>query len=61
MEKKKKNEDIVKHLVEHGSNINKEDENGQTAFVEAWRNGNENLVGYLIDHNADINKKKKRS
>ncbi|KAG4083869.1 ankyrin [Neocallimastix lanati (nom. inval.)] len=50
------NENIVKYLVEHEADINKETDNGQTPLFDACRKENENIVKYLVEHGADINK-----
>ncbi|ORX85834.1 ankyrin, partial [Anaeromyces robustus] len=50
------NEDLVKYLIEHGADINKENRGGETPLFLACRSGNKNLVKYLIDLGADINK-----
>ncbi|KAL6636217.1 ankyrin repeat-containing domain protein [Neocallimastix sp. 'constans'] len=48
---------LVKYLIEHGADINKEGINGETPFFYACSSGNENLVKYLIEKKgADINK-----
>jgi len=54
---KSENEIIVKFLVEHGADINKEDEKGETQIFYACSKGNEKIVKYLVKHGADINKK----
>jgi len=50
------NESIIKYLIEHGANINGEDEWGETPLHHACENGHENIVEYLIEHGADFNK-----
>jgi len=49
----------VVYLIEQGSNINKENVDGETPLFYACRNGNKkfNVIKYLIEHGADINKK----
>jgi len=53
---KSKNEVIVKFLVKHGADINKEDEYGKTPLFYACLEGHENIVKYLIKYGAEINK-----
>lgn len=48
------NPDVIKLLVERGSDINAADNNSATALVlAAWR-GYETVVNYLIDSHADV-------
>jgi len=47
---------IVKYLVEQGTYINKENEDGETPLFEACINGNTEIVKYLVENGADINK-----
>jgi len=47
---------MVKYLVEHGADINKEDHYGKTPFFKACHGGNEPIVKYLVERGADINK-----
>ncbi|ORX65883.1 ankyrin, partial [Anaeromyces robustus] len=54
------NEDLVKYLIEHGADINKENEDGKTPLFWACESGNEDLVKYLIDLGADINKENEK-
>eukprot|EP00833_Pecoramyces_ruminatium_P007190 jgi/Orpsp1_1/1181222/evm.model.c7180000076346.1 len=53
------NENLVKLLIENGTdiNINKENKYAETPIFYALLNGNENIVKYLIEQGADINKK----
>ena len=51
---KRENETIVKYLVEHGVNINKANEDGETPLFSAARNGA--IIKYLVEHGVDINK-----
>jgi len=44
---------IVKYLVEHGADVNKENKDGDTPLIIAWQD--EEIVKYLIEHGADIN------
>jgi len=46
--------EVVKNLVEHGADINKEDNDGATPLYIACFN--EQVVKYLVEHEADINK-----
>eukprot|EP00833_Pecoramyces_ruminatium_P002196 jgi/Orpsp1_1/1176228/evm.model.c7180000056874.1 len=48
------NENMVKYLIEHGADINKENHRWETPLFRACSTGNENLVKYLIEHGADI-------
>ncbi|KAL6628014.1 ankyrin repeat-containing domain protein [Neocallimastix sp. 'constans'] len=51
---------LVKYLIEHGLDINKENIQGQSLLFYACSGGNENLVKYLIEQKgADINKEDK--
>eukprot|EP00833_Pecoramyces_ruminatium_P001633 jgi/Orpsp1_1/1175665/evm.model.c7180000054754.1 len=45
------NENLVKYLVEHGADINKENKDGKTPLFDAFK--------YLVELGADINKKNK--
>ena len=47
---------LVRYLVEHGADINKENWVGETPLFKACECGNEDLVSYLIEHGADVNK-----
>ena len=42
--------------MEHGADVNKEINGGETPLFEACLKGNENIVKYLVEHGADINK-----
>jgi len=53
------NEAIVKCLVEHGANINKETDYGETPLFNACKSGNEAVVKYLVKLGANMNKEKK--
>ncbi|KAL6635599.1 ankyrin repeat-containing domain protein [Neocallimastix sp. 'constans'] len=59
MVKLRGNKNLVKYLVEHGADINKEYEYGTTVLFNACRNRNKDLVEYLVEHGADINKENK--
>ena len=48
--------DIVKYLVKHGADINKENKEGETPLFNACYSGKKDLVEYLVEHGADINK-----
>jgi len=43
----KRNENIVKYLVEHGADINKENREEETPLLIAKKGKNENIVNYL--------------
>jgi len=47
---------IVKCLIEHGADINKENKYCQTPLIKACKNGNEALVKYLLEHGVDVKK-----
>lgn len=48
------NLDVIKYLVERGSDINAEDNNSDSPLILATWRGYETVVNYLIDKNADI-------
>jgi ankyrin repeat protein len=50
---------LVQYLIEHGADINKENNEGETPLFKAcrWGYDNEIIVQYLIENGADINKK----
>jgi len=54
------NESVIKLLVEHGADVNKDvvDIYGysKSPLTSVCHNGNESIVKYLIDHGADANK-----
>ena len=41
---------IIKYLVEHGTDINKEDNDGFTPLYNACEEGHEDVVKYLVEH-----------
>jgi len=43
-----RNENIVKCLVEHGADINKENTYGATPLFNACKSRNENIFNYLV-------------
>ncbi|OUM57241.1 hypothetical protein PIROE2DRAFT_33019, partial [Piromyces sp. E2] len=47
---------IVKYIIDHGADINKENNDGETPLHFACTNGNENTVKYLVGHGANIDK-----
>ncbi|ORX83690.1 hypothetical protein BCR32DRAFT_192423, partial [Anaeromyces robustus] len=47
---------IIKYLIEHGANVNKET-NDFTPLIAACQNGNNTIIKYLIEHGANVNKK----
>lgn len=51
--------EIAKILVKHGANINKVDEDLDTALIHAIRGLNFLLVDFLIKNDADVHKKNK--
>jgi len=44
--------------VEHGADINKEDNDGVTPLFISCKEGHENVVKYLMEHGENINEKK---
>jgi len=42
--------------VEHGANVNKENNDGETPLFIACKFGNEIKVQYLVEHGANIKK-----
>lgn len=57
-----KDEHLINYLIRHGSNINKEDINGETAFYKALfyekslRKINTHIIRSLIKHGAEVDK-----
>ena len=49
------NKNIVNYLVEHGADINKENEDGETPLFRTCYNGHENIFNYL-EYGANIKK-----
>ncbi|KAJ7759531.1 ankyrin repeat-containing domain protein [Mycena metata] len=47
--------DVVKFLIEHGADVNAENEDGCTSLYLASRNGRLEVVKFLIEHGANIN------
>ncbi|KAG4095065.1 ankyrin repeat-containing domain protein [Neocallimastix lanati (nom. inval.)] len=52
----KRNEKIIKYLVEQGTDVNKGNNRAETPLHDACNNENEDLIKYLVEHGADINK-----
>ncbi|OUM58750.1 hypothetical protein PIROE2DRAFT_22739, partial [Piromyces sp. E2] len=50
---------VVKYLVEHGADINKENYERETPLFYACKSGNEAVIKYLVERGADINKENK--
>ena len=46
---------MIKYLIEHGADINKENNNGGTPLMFASKNENKTLIKYLVDHGANVN------
>jgi len=46
---------VVKILIEHGADVNKEDIHGQTPSFFAYMNGYLDIVEFLIKHGAYVN------
>ncbi|NOU98879.1 ankyrin repeat domain-containing protein [Paenibacillus planticolens] len=55
----KENVEIVKMLIEAGSNVNDKDDQGNTPLSTAAMYNQKELVQYLIDHGAQVNAKNK--
>jgi len=53
-----KNEKMVKYLIEHGADVNKEiiDIYGYVKSPLTSADGNENIIKYLVENGADVNK-----
>ncbi|KAG4107754.1 hypothetical protein H8356DRAFT_1624360 [Neocallimastix lanati (nom. inval.)] len=51
---------MVKCLVEHGADIYKENQEGETPLSLAYENGDDELIKYLIDHVTKENNKKRK-
>jgi len=49
---------MVKYLVEHEADVNKENKSGKTPLFNAYRGGYETIVKYLVKHGANTNKEK---
>jgi len=47
---------IVKYLVELGTNIDKEDNEGYTPLLSTCQNGHEDIVKYLVELGVNIYK-----
>ena len=50
---------LVSHLLDNGSDVNKEDEEGITALHHAVSKNNDMMVNALLENGADINKQNK--
>ncbi|KAJ7759528.1 ankyrin repeat-containing domain protein [Mycena metata] len=46
--------DVVKFLIEHGADVNAENENGYTSLYLASQNGHLDIVKFLVENNANI-------
>jgi len=53
---KEEHKDIVKYLVEHGANIHKINNKGETSLFKACEEGNKREVIYLVEHGVDMHK-----
>ena len=53
---KEEHKDIVKYLVEHGANIHKINNKGETSLFKACEEGNKRVVIYLVEHGVDMHK-----
>ncbi|CDK30866.1 ankyrin repeat domain-containing protein [Candidatus Babela massiliensis] len=47
--------DIVKILIQSGTNVNAKNKSGNSALLEATQNGHKEIVQMLIDSGADVN------
>ena len=47
----------MKYLIEHGADINKENNFGEIPLFISCEKGNVDIVKYLVEHGADVNKK----
>jgi len=47
-------------LIEHGADINEENDEGETPLFEVCKNINKTIVEILFENGADINKKNKK-
>jgi len=54
------NIEIVNLLIEHGTNVNYENDEGETPLIAARRNKNHSLIKLLIEKGADINYENKK-
>jgi len=48
---------IVKYLIEHGVDVNKENNNDESPLYFAFMERQEDIVKYLVEQGANINKK----
>ncbi len=44
--------------MEHGADINKQTDDGETPLYKECKNGHYNVVKYLVEIGADINKRR---
>ena len=51
-----RNKAIVKHLVEHGADLNKKVNMVKSPLSLAYLNGNEAILNYIVEHGEDANK-----
>ncbi len=49
------NEEALKMLLDHGTNVNIQDRDGGTPLMRAVAMDNQNFVNILLDYNADVN------
>jgi len=54
---KSRNKDLVEYFIEHGTDINKENQDGETPLFVACKSRNKDLAVYLVEHGADVNKR----
>ena len=49
----------MKHLVEHGADVNSKDEDNETALIRATMYGHLAVVKLLVEYGAHVNAKNK--
>jgi len=54
------NKAIVTCLVEHGADVNKENNCGKTPLFIACKSGKDVIAKYLIENGAEVNKKRNK-
>eukprot|EP00088_Acartia_fossae_P045502 TRINITY_DN4901_c1_g2_i2.p1 TRINITY_DN4901_c1_g2~~TRINITY_DN4901_c1_g2_i2.p1 ORF type:complete len:139 (+),score=13.47 TRINITY_DN4901_c1_g2_i2:245-661(+) len=46
--------EVVKYLIDHGANVNKQARNGRTPLHWSAMKGHVDILEYLLDHRADV-------